>query len=198
VIRFTESAPADAQPQPATPVNPAATDIPQVQARIAEQMGGRAHFDQLAAQVLDLSEPLMARAYALRRLVDRFPVAVEAELSPQDLAALRRLQREHTAALLEQVTQLEQTLKPALKSVSGVGQASGLSAASQRLALQPATEDLFQSARRVEKLLAVVFGAAPGDMAANTAQLPAQLLSAITDLRAKVEAYDHLLSKTER
>ena len=197
VIRFTESAPADAQPQPATPVNPAATDIPQVQARIAEQMGGRAHFDQLAAQVLDLSEPLMSRAYALRRLVDRFPVAVEAELSPQDLATLRRLQREHTAALLEQVTQLEQTLKPALKSVSGVGQASGLSAASQRLALQPATEDLFQSARRVEKLLAVVFGAAPADDSANT-QLPAQLLSAVTQLRAKVEAYDHLLAKTER
>ena len=197
VIRFTESAPADAQPQPATPVNPAATDIPQVQARIAEQMGGRAHFDQLAAQVLDLSEPLMSRAYALRRLVDRFPVAVEAELSPQDLATLRRLQREHTAALLEQVTQLEQTLKPALKSVSGVGQASGLSGASQRLALQPATEDLFQSARRVEKLLAVVFGAAPADDSANT-QLPAQLLSAVTQLRAKVEAYDHLLAKTER
>jgi hypothetical protein len=72
-----------------------------------------------------------------------------------------------------------------------------LSGASQRLALQPATEDLFQSARRVEKLLAVVFGAAPADDSANT-QLPAQLLSAITDLRAKVEAYDHLLAKTER
>ncbi len=194
VIRFTESAPAGALPQPATPLNPAATDIPQLQARIAEQMGGRAHFDQLAAQVLDLSEPLMARAYALRRLVDRFPVAVEAELSPQDLATLRRLQQEHTAALLQQTVELEQILKPALKSAGRASSSPSLSSS----AWQPATEELFQSARSVEKLLAVMFGAAPGDMAANTAQLPAQLLSAITDLRAKVEAYDHLLAKTER
>jgi hypothetical protein len=49
----------------------------------------------------------------------------------------------------------------------------------------------------VEKLLAVVFGAAAPDDSANT-ELPAQLLSAVTDLRAKVEAYDHLLAKTER
>jgi anti-sigma factor RsiW len=195
VVRFRESPAADAQPQPAKPVNPTtATDIPQVQARIAEQMGGRAHFDQLAAQVLDLSEPLMARAYALRRLVDRFPVAVEAELSPQDLATLRRLQREHTAALRQQTVELEQILKPALKSSGRGSSALGLSSD----AWQPATEELFQSARSMEKLLAVMFGAAPGDVAASSAQLPAQLMTAVTDLRAKVEAYDHLLSKTER
>jgi hypothetical protein len=126
--------------------------------------------------------------------VDRFPVAVEAELSPQDLATLRRLQREHTAALRQQTVELEQILKPALKSAGRGSPSPSLSSS----AWQPATEELFQSARSVEKLLAVMFGAAPGDMAANTAQLPAQLLSAITDLRAKVEAYDHLLAKTER
>jgi hypothetical protein len=46
---------------------------------------------------------------------------------------------------------------------------------------------LFQSARRVEKLLAVMFGAAapesPGD------QVPSQLLSSLAQLRARVEAY---------
>jgi hypothetical protein len=137
---------------------------------------------------------LMARAYALRRIEERFPSAVEAQLGPEDLATLRSMQREHTAALLQQVIQLDQTLKPAFKSVAhAVGQASGLSPASQRLAPQ-----LFQSARRVEKLLAVVFGAAPPDDDSNTAQLPAQLMSAVTELRANVEAYDHLLAKTER
>jgi hypothetical protein len=197
VIRFTESAPAAGVPQQPVPANPAPSDIPQVQARIAERLGGRANFDQLAAQVLDLSEPLMARAYALRRLAERFPATVEAELGTEDLATLRRLQREHTAALKQQTIELEQVLKPALKSVSAsVGQASGLSEASQRLALQPATEELFQSARSVEKLLAVIFGAAPADTAAN-AQLP-QLQSALSALRAKVEGYDHLLANTER
>jgi len=194
VFRFTESAPAPAVLQQSVPENPAPSDIPQVQARIAEQVGGRAHFDQLAAQVLDLSEPLMARAYALRRLAERFPATIEAGLGAEDLATLRRLQREHTAALKQQTVELEQALKPVLKSV--VGQASGLSEASQKLALQPATEELFQSARSVEKLLAVMFGAAPRDTADN-AQLP-QLQSALTALRAKVEAYDHLLAKTER
>jgi anti-sigma factor RsiW len=184
LLRFTES---DAAPQATAPETPATADMPQVQARIAEQMGGRARFDQIAAQALDLSDPLMARAYALRRLAEKFPV--EANLNPEDLATLRRLQRDHASALREQTRELEQVLKPALKSVP-VGQASGLSETN-------ATEDLFQSARRVEKLLAIVFGAAPSDSAV-TAELPAQLLSAVTDLRAKVEAYDHLLAKTER
>jgi hypothetical protein len=138
----------------------------------------------------------MSRAYALRRLMERFPVSVEAQLSPQDLATLRRLQQEHTAALRQQTVELERTLKPALKSVGGSSRASREPALSSN-AWQPATEDLFQSARRVEKLLAVVFGAAAPDDSANT-ELPAQLLSAVTDLRAKVEAYDHLLAKTER
>lgn len=196
VCRFTDSAPppAPAVPQQLPPENPSPSDIPQVQARIAERLGGRANFDQLAARVLDLSEPLMARAYALRGLAERFPATVEVELNAEDLATLRRLQREHTTALKQQTLELEQVLKPAFKSV--VGQASGLSEASQRLTLQPATEELFQSARSVEKLLAVMFGAAPADTAANP-QLP-QLQSALTALRAKVEAYDRLLAKTER
>jgi hypothetical protein len=84
-------------------------------------------------------------------------------------------------------------LKPALKS-AGRSTASTLASDAWR----PATEELFQSARRVEKLLAVVFGAAPPDDASNTTQLPAQLMSAVTELRANVEAYDHLLAKTER
>lgn len=198
VVRFSESAPTVIPPQTVTPENPAGGDLRQLQTRIAEQMGGRTRYDELAAHVLDMSEPLMSRAYALRRLMERFPVSVEAQLGPQDLATLRRLQQEHTAALRQQTAELERTLKPALKSVA-VGQASGLSSASRRLAdaWQPATEDVFQSARRVEKLLAVVFGAAAPDDATDT-QLPAQLLSAVTDLRAKVEAYDHLLAKTER
>jgi hypothetical protein len=195
VFRFTESASAPAVPQQPAPESPASSDIPQVQARIAERLGGRANFDQVAAQVLDLSEPLMARAYALRRLAERFPATVEAELGAEDLATIRRLQREHTAALKQQTVELEQVLKPVLKSVA-VERAPGLSEANQRLALQPATEELFQTARSVEKLLAVMFGAAPADTAVN-AQLP-QLQSALTALRAKVEAYDHLLAKTER
>lgn len=190
VVRFTSAAPANV---PAQTVVPDAQGNGSLQTQIAGQVGGRAHFDELAAQVLDLSEPLMARAYALRRIEERFPAAVEAQLGPEELASLRRMQREHTASLLLQTRELEQALKPVLKSAS---RSTSPNLASD--AWQPATEQLFQSARRVEKLLAVVFGAAPPDDAANTSQLPAQLMSAVTELRANVEAYDHLLAKMER
>jgi hypothetical protein len=53
----------------------------------------------------------------------------------------------------------------------------------------------------VEKLLAVMFGAAPADSpddSVNAEQVPAELLANLAQLRAKVEAYDHLLAKTER
>jgi hypothetical protein len=190
VVRFTSAAPANV---PTQTVVADTQVVGTLQTQIAQQVGGRAHFDELAAQVLDRSEPLMARAYALRRMEERFPVAVEARLGAEDLAMLRRMQREHTAALLQQTRELEQTLKPALKSA---GRSTASTLASD--AWQPATEELFQSARRVEKLLAVVFGAAPPDDASNTTQLPAQLMSAVTELRANVEAYDHLLAKTER
>ncbi|HLK18800.1 MAG TPA: hypothetical protein VKT81_07580 [Bryobacteraceae bacterium] len=183
VVRFAN---APAATVPARTVIADAQPNGPLQSQIAEQVGGRAHFDELAAQVLDRSEQLMARVYALRRIEERFPAAVVAQLSPEDLGTLRRLQREHTAALRQQVVELEQLLQP-------VGHASGLSEARQGL-----DPPLFQSARRVEKLLAVVFGAAPPDDAANTSQLPAQLMSAVTELRANVEAYDHLLAKTER
>ena len=199
VVRFSESTSAAAPPRAAAPENPSAGDSKPLQARIAGQVGGRANFDQLAAQVLDLNEPMMSRAYALRRLADRFPAQAEAQLNSQDLEMLRRLQREHAAALGEQTAQLERLLKPALKSVSGAARAAGPSFSSD--SWRPATEELFQSARRVEKLLAVMFGAAPADSpddSVNAEQVPAELLANLAQLRAKVEAYDHLLAKTER
>jgi hypothetical protein len=184
VVRFSEPAPARLEPEKeAPPESAAAADIQQLQALMAGQIGGRVYFSQLAAQVLDLSEPMMARAYALRRLAERVPIEVEAKLSAQDRQLLRSLQQEHTEALRRQTAEIDRLLRPALESVSGVARASpdgGITSSS--------AEELFQSARRVEKLLAVMFGAAapesPGD------QVPSQLLSSLAQLRSRVEAYD--------
>src|SRR6202023_196032 len=81
VVRFSEPAPARLEPEGAPPPESAApaADIQQFQALMAEQIGGRVYFSRLAAQVLDLSEPMMARAYALRRLAERIPIAIESE-----------------------------------------------------------------------------------------------------------------------
>jgi len=196
VVRFSESAPATVQPQKETPTESTiSADVRQLQGRIAQQIGGRAYFDQLAAQVLDLSESMMSRAYALRRLADRFPGAVEAELGAEDLQLLRKLQQEHTAALRQQASEIDRVLRPVLVAVSastrkdprtepGVGSFD---------AWQPATEDLFQSARQVEKLLAGMFGAAPLD--SGEEQLPSQLLTSLGQLQAKLDVYNGFVRK---
>jgi len=190
IVRFSESAQSSARPSRASTDTAPSADAQQLQNRIAAQVGGRANFEQLASQVLDLSEPMMSRAYALRRLAELFPPDVEAQLSSQDRQLLRHLQQEHTAALRQQAAELNRMLKPVLPSAGGThgGVLTG--------AWQPATEDLFQTARRLEKLLAVMFAAAPGESADD--QVPAQLLSNLTQLRAKLEGYDRLSANTER
>jgi hypothetical protein len=155
-------------------------------------VGGRANFEQLASQVLDLSEPMMSRVYALRRLAELFPPEQESQLSPQDRQLLRHLQQEHTAALRQQSAELNRMLKPVLPTHGGAAPGRIISSG----AWQSATEDLFQTARRVEKLLAVMFAAAPGESADD--QVPAQLLSSLSELRAKLEGYDRLSADTER
>jgi len=175
------------------PASPQAGDNRRLQSRIAEQLGGRTNFEQLAAQVLDMTEPLMARVYALRRLEDRFPIDVEAQLTAQDLDALRHLQREHLAALSQQTEALDQALKPVLPSKLRQTPAPAFSST----AWQPATEELFQSARHIEKMLAVMFGAAASDTI-DPQQLPTDLAIGLAQLRAKVEGYSHLLANTEK
>ena len=147
------------------------------------------YFAELAAQVPDLSEPMMSRAYALRRLAERFPIEIEAALSAQDWQLLRNLRHEHTEALRRQTAEIDRLLRPALAAVSGAARTEPAGVTSYG-AWQSATEELFQSARRVEKMLAVLFGAAAGE--APDEKLPSQLLSNLTQLAAHVEAYDHL------
>jgi hypothetical protein len=192
VVRFSESAPAAVPPQKETSTeNSVNADVRQLQGRIARQIGGRVYFDQLAAQVLDLTESMMSRTYALRRLADRFPRAVEGEMSAEDLQLLRKLQQEHTAALRQQAAEIDRVLRPVLVSVSRPA-ASGPSAESNAFdAWQPATEDLFQSARQVEKLLAGTFGAAPLDTSDD--QLPSQLLTSLARLSTKLDVYNGLI-----
>jgi hypothetical protein len=192
VVRFSDSAPATLQPQKETSTESAVSaDVRQLQGRIAQQIGGRVYFDQLAAQVLDLSESMMSRAYALRRLADRFPRAVEGELSAEDLQLLRKLQQEHTAALRQQAAGIDRVLLPVLVSVSGRKVTEPRPESGSFEAWQPATEDLFQSARQVEKLLAGMFGAAP--LETSDEQLPSQLLTSLARFESKLDGYNGLI-----
>jgi len=194
-FRFTESAPAAAdtgKPVKQSAESAASPDLRQFQARIADQVGGRANFEQLGTDVLDLSEPMMSRVYALRRLAERFPANAESELSSPDRQLLHQIQAEHIAALRQQTAQLSKLLKPVLASIHGPGAALALTSTTW----QPATEELFQSARTLDKHLAVMFGAAPGESASD--RLPADLLTSLTQFRAMLEGYTRVSSKLER
>jgi hypothetical protein len=188
VVRFTDSPPANAQDQPVGPSDtPTGGDVRQLQARLAEQLGGRVNLEQLSVQVLDSSESLMARAYALRRLAEQFPVAVERELNGGDRDLLKRLRAEHSAALRHQISEIDRELQPILATMPG-GAGTPPDNGPPSEPWQAATEALFQSARGLDKLVGVMFGAAPSD--APGGQLPAQLKTGLAQLRSRLDSYE--------
>jgi hypothetical protein len=195
VVRFSDSAPARVDADKATADTSTAADVSQLQSRMASQVGGRAYLEQLSAQVLDLNESMMAHAYALRRLAHGFPTDTEAGLSAADRQLLANLRQEHAAALLQQASEIDRALRPVL-APGNKGARAAPSAAGSSGTWQAATEDTFQSARRVEKLLAALFGASPTDVPSD--QLPSQLLSSLAQLRAKLEAYHFTPQEIER
>jgi hypothetical protein len=190
VVHFSEPASAQIEPQKEPATEPAGgADFNRLQARLAEQIGGRVIFSQLASQILDMSEPMMARAYALRRLAARIPITAEAELSAPDRQLLSSLLREHTAALLRQTAELDRLLTPVLE-----GPAPAPDGRNFLERWQPAAEELFQSVRQVDKLLAVMFGAATGESSGE--QLPFQLRSSLAQLRTRLATCDRVSTST--
>lgn len=183
VVRFSEDT--GSAPPPAKPLRidtPAGTDNTALPARIETQVGGRADYERLSADLLDASESLMSRAYALRHLAERFPREIEPEMTGADRATLRALYREHAAALAAQAAAISRRLEPVLAPLGGK---AAPASAVPSTAWQADTEELFRTARRIETLLAGMLGVAPGD----TASLPSQLLSSLARLRAGAEAY---------
>lgn len=192
LVRFVE--PGEAVPPPserAAAEVAASGEVLSLHARLAEQVGGRPHFEQLSAQLLDASEAMMSRAYALRRLAQRFPPESERELGARERRLLRDLGREHASALFTQSAAMEKMLAPVLVSLGG-------RAVTAPRAIQPASwqlgaEDLFHAARQMEKLLAMILGAAPGDVPAG--ELPSQLLAAMARVRTDAEALERLTAE---
>ena len=161
-----------------------------LQARLEQQLGGRAEFEKFSAQVLDTNEAAMSRAYALRSLAQRFPSASEAELDAAGRRELRAMAREHLDSLAAQVTAMSRLLNPVLTSLGG---APAKVAASPSAGWQPAADDLFRASRRVEVLLSQLLGVAPQQ--ASTTPLPTLLASALDELRTEVEECGRSLGK---
>jgi anti-sigma factor RsiW len=197
VVRFSEpgGVPSGPGAPPVEPETPALRDSagsapPPYQVRLEERLGGRPQFERFSSQLLDGSDAVMSRAYALRRLAQQFPPDVERQLSAEGRRELRDLGREHVAALARQSGEMDAALSRILAGLGGTAAPGEVRLESA--AWQPASEELLSAARRVETVLAVLLGmAAPENPADHT---PSQLLAALAQLKASQEHCQRLLS----
>jgi anti-sigma factor RsiW len=175
-------------PKDAPATQPAVASTPGVfQSRLEAQLGGRGPVDRLTGQVLSWNESIMAHAYALRLLAQKFPT--DTALSEQDRATLRGLARDHVAAMATPLADFDRVLVPVLTALGATS--SGTVTAAD--AWQGAAEQVFQAARRIEVLSSLLLGVTPG--ASGHADLPSELLGAVNELRAHLDQNQRLLGR---
>jgi hypothetical protein len=164
-----------------------------LQNRLEREAGGRPRFERLAAALLDASDAAMARAYALRRLAQKFPAGAEGDLGAEGRRVLGKLDQEHATVLMEQSVEMERLAGPLLVSLGG---SAGEPAQPAPPNWQAAAEEALLASRRVEALLAETLGVAPGETPAE--QLPTELLGALARLKAAAQACERLASVEAR
>ena len=154
-----------------------------LQAEMERRLGGRASFEQLADQVFDMTDQFMSRAHALRRLAQRFPAGVEAQMTADERKLLEQIRQEHARAFLENVVGVEDRIRSAL----GIALKDTQPASASAL-WQDETESLFLEARNAETLLVALLGTSPDQI--NSAELPARTAASLADLRSRAENYE--------
>ncbi|MDZ4802457.1 MAG: zf-HC2 domain-containing protein [Bryobacteraceae bacterium] len=152
----------------------------ELQDRLAAQLGGRTTAENFTNHVMDLSESALARAHALRALARRFPPAVEAQFGAADVAMLRKIEDDHTRALAASVRQMNDVIRPVVRSVSTSAAVADFET------WQAGAENVLGAAREVDQVLTRA-------LAGNTSGIdPDEALSklgrAAADLQARVAA----------
>lgn len=157
-----------------------------LQQDIANYLGGRAKFEAYGDQMLVLSDNLLSRIHALRRLAEKFPSEAEAQFGAADLQTLRQLRIEHTQALVQTADELNAKLAPVL-TAAGASSAS-LPPANLPSNWQAASDVLLRQARSLEAQLGVLAGGANGDSVTA-----ASLNTALLQLRSQIASYQILI-----
>ena len=157
-----------------------------LRASLERNMGGHAALEAFSSRVLDSTDQLMARVHALRRLAAHFPPPVEAELTPQDRQSLAQIRTSHATVLAKLATQVHRSVQPELTALGG-SQGSATDAVTPASSWQAGADQLFETARRAERLLGSVFGGSAGPVSAD--ELPARLLTELASLKGLAEAY---------
>lgn len=155
-------------------------------AQTAEPEAVRHQVDEFAGRVLGFSSGAMARAWALRRLAERYTAAEVARLSLESQRQLESVIRNHVAALRRRVDDSRDWLRPMLESL---GDDSRLS-----VELKPGWPDdwpgfaqaVFIAAQQLDRLTDGLFAGA-GAPGQNTNQQARTLLASLQELDAQLE-----------
>ena len=145
--------------------------------QLRERLGGSEAFSKFADHVLERSDAMMARAHALRKLAERFPPEIEAQLSVADRRALTTLRAEHAQMLSGEVSQIEKSMKPILEEL---GTPAHRQSASLQRQWQPATLELWTSAQSVDRGL--------GSLLAGSTQAGIPVAQSIAKALGQLEA----------
>ena len=145
---------------------------------LEQYLGGRMAIEQFANDVFDRYELVMARAHAIQRLCARFPDP--SSLHAADLSVYRAIQRNHARSLIQLERDLAGILRtvapPSVSPLSVVGPSTG--------------QSLLQSARRLERSVSMLLGAAPfsGDPSTLPARIAAEQAALEQITRAFLES----------
>ena len=185
-IRFTE--PASGAPQVGD-FAPAGTQISTelksgFQEQILRQLGTRSAFEHFSNQMFERSESVMARAHAIRRLAQRFPVEVESGMNIEERQMLSDLRRQHLGVLDRESDEIRRATQSAVPAATIPAPPQ-----SRPASWQAAAEDLFLSSRQVERSLAIALGASPGEMTTD------RLFTDVAQLKGSIEANRRLIAQ---
>jgi hypothetical protein len=192
-IAFTALPPAAVPSQIAGAAPASGAVVSPMEAGIEKHLGSHAEFDRFSTELQGLTEAAMQRVYALRNLAQKFPPAQEGALNPQDLNLLHELSRKHTGMLAEKIGELDRILVPTLSSLGGT--AVSVHPATHAN-WQPAAEDVFHSAQRVDMLISRMLGLTGNASTSgntSTSALPSDLLAALKELRGNLDDCQKLL-----
>ncbi len=92
----------------------AAKPVPEAPLRglLASKLESGASIDEALDRILDTSDAMLAQAFALHSLADRFPPAAEAALADADRASLLQLRDDYSREFRRQFARLRQLLSP--------------------------------------------------------------------------------------
>lgn len=169
-------------------------EIEQLQGRLEAALGGRSAFMSVADRALASSDDLMARMHALRRLAERYPTNIESGMTGEERVLLAGLRHDHAAAVLAQAATLQKILGPALRKVAPKVDARSPAALAGG-SWQSATEQLFNTSRQVDLLLAGTLAATPAARPAE--MIPGDLLVRLADLLVQAESYEKMAREVQ-